>query len=143
MPYRYRGDIATADIAFEAWGETVEQMFGAAADALLNVMVENLEEVAPQESVRIELSHEEIDLLLFSFLNDLVYYKDARQLLLRVSSLTITGGEGGYSLEAVMTGEKIDPPRHHMNVDVKAVTLHMFKVEQTDRGWEAAVILDI
>ena len=30
-----------------------------------------------------------------------------------------------------------------MIVDVKAVTLHMFKVEQTPRGWEALIILDI
>jgi SHS2 domain-containing protein len=28
-------------------------------------------------------------------------------------------------------------------VDVKAVTLHRFRVEQTPSGWEATVILDI
>ena len=33
MPYRYRDDIATADAAFEAWGDTEEEMIIAAADA--------------------------------------------------------------------------------------------------------------
>jgi SHS2 domain-containing protein len=30
-----------------------------------------------------------------------------------------------------------------MRVDVKAVTLHRFSLTQSDRGWEAVVILDI
>jgi len=30
-----------------------------------------------------------------------------------------------------------------MRVDVKAVTLHRFRVEQTEQGWEALVILEI
>ena len=37
----------------------------------------------------------------------------------------------------------IDAGRHELIVDVKAVTLHRFKVEQTPRGWETLVILDI
>jgi SHS2 domain-containing protein len=31
-------------------------------------------------------------------------------------------------------GEKIDPNRHRMRVDVKAVTLHHFSLEETDSG---------
>ena len=31
--YRFRGDVALADAAFEAWGETLEELFVAAADA--------------------------------------------------------------------------------------------------------------
>ncbi|HOV88133.1 MAG TPA: archease, partial [Syntrophobacteraceae bacterium] len=40
MPFRYIEDIATADVAFEAWGETLEDLCVAAADATMNVMVE-------------------------------------------------------------------------------------------------------
>lgn len=39
--------------------------------------------------------------------------------------------------------EKLDPGRHHPRVDVKAVTLHRFRLEKTDYGWETQVILDI
>jgi SHS2 domain-containing protein len=143
MPYAYREEIATADVAFEAWDETVEGMFAMAADALLNVMVEDPAAVQPAESVEIRLEEEDLDLLLFGFLNELVYLKDARQLLLRAREIALTGGEGGWSLAAVMAGEKIDPPRHRMSVDVKAVTLHLFSVGRTERGWEARVVVDI
>ena len=40
-------------------------------------------------------------------------------------------------------GEPIDPQRHRLRVDVKAVTLHRFSIEKTAQGWEATVILDI
>jgi SHS2 domain-containing protein len=46
-------------------------------------------------------------------------------------------------LEAIACGEILDPERHHPRVDVKAVTLHHFRLERTDRGWRASVILDI
>ena len=35
MPYHYLDDVATADIAFEACGQSKEEMFIAAADALI------------------------------------------------------------------------------------------------------------
>jgi len=40
-------------------------------------------------------------------------------------------------------GEKIDPSKHELIVDVKAVTLHRFGVTQIEEGWIASVILDI
>ena len=40
-------------------------------------------------------------------------------------------------------GEAIDPGRHRLRVDVKAVTLHGFSVQSTTDGWEAGVILEI
>lgn len=143
MPYRYLPDIATADIAFEAWGNTREEMFCAAADALTNVMVDDLASVAPVEEVTISLDNEELDLLLFSFLQELIFLKDARCLLLRVPRITITEAEGGLCLEAVARGERIDNERHPMMVDVKAVTLHLFSVWLQENDWWAKVVLDI
>ena len=46
-------------------------------------------------------------------------------------------------MEASAQGEKLDPSRHRLRVDVKAVTLHQFRLEKTDRGWETQVILNI
>ena len=40
-------------------------------------------------------------------------------------------------------GEVIDRERHELLVDVKAVTMHHFKVEETAEGWTATVVLDI
>ena len=143
MPYRYRDDIALADVAFEAWGTSVEEVFIAAADATMNVMVEDLGTIGRSLELTIELEHDQLDLLLFSFLNELIFLKDARQLLLRVKSLSINKEDEKSILKGVVYGEGIDPQKHPLSVDVKAVTLHRFSLRQTDRGWEAFVILDI
>jgi SHS2 domain-containing protein len=143
VPYQYRDDIALADVAFEAWGASVEEVFIAAADATMNVMVEDLGTIGRSLELTIELEHDQLDLLLFSFLNELVFLKDARQLLLRVQSLSIKRVNSKSILKGVVYGEGLDPQKHPLNVDVKAVTLHRFNLRQTDAGWEALVILDI
>jgi SHS2 domain-containing protein len=143
MPYEFVDELTVADIAFRAWGRDVEETFVAAADAVLNAMVEDLETIQPQETRVLNVEHEALDLLLFNFLQELVYYKDAEQLLLRVQQLRIADDGQPYTLQATAAGERIDPERHHMQVDVKAVTLHRFALTQTEAGWEAAVVLDI
>ncbi|HXZ36182.1 MAG TPA: archease [Thermodesulfobacteriota bacterium] len=143
MPYRFLEELATADIAFIAEGNTLAETFIAAADATLNVMVETLDAIFPRETKEFALDNERLDLLLFDFLQELIYYKDAQKLMLRVGRVQIKEKEEKFFLRANAQGEKLDPERHHPRVDVKAVTLHRFRLEKTDRGWEAFVILDI
>jgi SHS2 domain-containing protein len=109
----------------------------------MNVMVDELDAIRPRESRRIDLVTDALDMLLFELLQELIYYKDAEQLLLRVRDLRIEEKDGSYHLFAEAHGETIDTERHPLNVDVKAVTLHRFIVEKTAAGWRAAVILDI
>ena len=143
MPYQYLDDIATADIAFEAWEKTGEAMFIAASDAVMNVMVENLAAIENKEERFISLQEETLETLLFQFLQEFVYYKDSEQLLLRAGEVKIGLGAQPPTLTARLYGERLDPLRHRLNVDVKAVTMHRFAVNQTPRGWEATVVLDI
>ena len=143
MPYTFLDDVAIADLAFEAWGTTLEETFVAAAEAVMNAMVENLESIRPLESRQLQVESEARDLLLFAFLQELVYYKDAEQLLLRVPQVQITTHQGQFRLQAEARGERLDPARHRLRVDVKAITLHRFALEQTPSGWKALVILDV
>jgi SHS2 domain-containing protein len=143
MPYRYIPDIAIADVAFEAWGGTLEELFVAAADATMNVMVADLATVAEPLARTIRAEDTEVDMLLFQLLQELIFLKDAERLLLRVKAIEIRRIDGLYTLEAVARGEELDPARHDLVVDVKAVTLHRYRVNKTPGGWEAAVILDI
>ena len=143
MPYEFLEEMATADIAFRAWGQDLEETFVAAADAVMNVMVEDLDAIQPREERPLTADNDALDLLLFDFLQELVYYKDAEQLMLRVPQVRIEGGDGRYWLEATARGERLDPARHQTRADVKAATLHRFNLQQCERGWEASVILDI
>ena len=141
--YRYLEGIATADVAFEARGATKEETFHAAADATLNVMVEEIASVAPTEHREISVAADSLDLLLFELLQELVYHKDAGRLLLRVRDLRIEESKSGFRLHADAIGETIDPERHSLLADVKAVTLHRLVVEKTADGWRAVVVLDV
>jgi SHS2 domain-containing protein len=143
MRYRFLEDIAIADAAFEAEGQTLEEVFQAAADATLNVMVEDLESVRPRARREVRLEADAVDLLLFELLQEIVYRKDAERLLMRVRDVRI-GTEGGrHTLTADAQGEEIDPGRHTLLADVKAITLHRFSVEQTPSGWKATVVVDV
>jgi len=143
MPYRFLEEIATADVAFEAWGSTIEETFVASADATMNVMVRDLEAIVAREQRVIHVEAEALDMLLFQLLQELIYFKDAEELLLRVSQVRIEPRPGGWILDADSFSERIDRDRHELIVDVKAVTLHRFALEQTPQGWRTSVILDI
>lgn len=143
MPFRYIEDIATADVAFEAWGETLEELCVAAADATMNVMVEVLDTIEPRVTKELCLEADTAEMLLFELLQELIFWKDAEQLLLRVIAARIRQEEGRFFLVARAAGERLDPEKHELVVDVKAVTFHRYRVEPAARGWEATVILDI
>jgi SHS2 domain-containing protein len=143
MPYHYLEEIGTADIAFEATGRDLVELLSDAADATMNVMIDNLDAIESRETRHIELSNDQIDMLLFDFLQELIYFKDAERLLLRVSEALIHEKEGKFFLKAKIAGEPLDAARHHQRADVKAVTLHDFSVEKQNEGWKARVLLDI
>jgi SHS2 domain-containing protein len=143
MPYEYLEDVATADIAFRAWDEVLENLFITAADATMNVMVEQLDSIRPLAERDIALEDSSLEMLLFNFLHELIYYKDAATLLLRVPQVRINEKNNGYTLQAKARGETLEPERHLTRVDVKAITMHRFSLMKRDDLWEAFVILDI
>ncbi len=143
MPYRYLEDIGTADIAFEATGCDLPELFTAAADATMNVMIDNLESIEFRETRQIELASDSVEMLLFDFLQELIYFKDTSRLLLRVRAMQIDRKNEGHFLKATVAGEQVDPTRHQQRADVKAVTLHNFSVEQHGGSWRGKVLLDI
>ena len=82
MPYEYSTDIAISDVAFHAWGDGMDELFVAAADATLNVMVEDLRSIEDRVRYPIELKEPSDEMLLFNFLQELIFLEDAEQLAL-------------------------------------------------------------
>jgi SHS2 domain-containing protein len=143
MPYRFLDEISTADVAFAAWGETLEELFVSGAEALLRTMAASPQQVLRRQQLAIRLAQAELDLMFFSFLQELIFYKDARKLLLHADRVQIAEREGGYTLEAAVSGEQLDAARHRLLVDVKAVTLHRFSLTFREGLWQATVVLDV
>jgi SHS2 domain-containing protein len=143
MPYKYLEEIGTADIAFEATGRDLSELFRDAADATTNVMIDNIEAIQPRETRQMELSNDKLDMLLFDLLQELIFLKDAERLLLRIRQVEIEEKDEKLFLNGIAEGEPLDVDRHHQRADVKAVTLHDFSVERTESDWKAKVLLDI
>jgi SHS2 domain-containing protein len=143
MPFRYLEDVATADVAFEATGETVEEMFLAAAEAAINVMVEHPRDIKGIEEISFRLEELDLEMLLYDFLQEIIYFKDARQLLLLVESVDIDMESSPIHLTVRARCETLDAQRRRLLTDVKAVTLHRFGIHRDERGWTATVVLDV
>ncbi len=141
MPYRYLEDIATGDVAFEAEGRTLEELFREAAIATFEVMVDTKDVVA-KITKEVELKNEAIDDLLFDWLSELVYLKDAEAVVFSKFNVNINKNHA-YELKASASGENINREKHSLRSDVKAVTYHMFEVKKTEEKWIARVVLDI
>ncbi len=105
-------------------------------------MVGDLKSIRLIEERSVVLTAKQADLLLYRFLEEIVYYKDAEQILFgRFDIQKIK--KSPWRLSAILRGERIDPQRHELLVDVKAVTLHRFEVAQTPTGWKATIVFDI
>ncbi|HUI00216.1 MAG TPA: archease [Nitrososphaerales archaeon] len=139
--YRFLPDVALADIAFAARGDSLSALFEAAARALTEVMVDRRTLVGRVER-RVNLGPSPPDILLYDLLTQLIVIKDVDSLLFKTFKVTLGPGKEP-SLTCVMRGEEIDRDRHALRNDVKAVTMHMFGVKKKAGRWQATVVLDI
>jgi SHS2 domain-containing protein len=133
---------ATSDLAFVARGPTLEAAFAAAALALLAATVEDPGSVERRERRSVVLEEPDLELLLLRFLNELVYLRDAEQLLLHPDRISVSR-HSGARLEGELAGERIDPERHALAAEVKAATAHGLRVASTPAGWMATATLDV
>ncbi|MBI4015142.1 MAG: archease [Candidatus Aenigmarchaeota archaeon] len=144
MSYKFLEDIAIADVAFEADGKTIENMFEQAGLALENTMVKELETVKTTDKRKITAEGKDTETLLHNFLEELVYIKDAELLLFsKFSGTKIAEKNGKWFMETTGLGEPLNQKKHELLVDVKAVSWHKFSVSKVRGGFKSTVILDI
>lgn len=139
--HHYLTDVAIADLAFEASGGSPQEMFEAAAFALTEAMVE-IKQVRPQIEKTIQLSNNSMDRLLFDWLAELIYLKDAEILLFSRFQIDLASHHD-WRLTGKVLGETIDPSRHTLHLDIKAVTYHLFQITQRNDLWVARIVLDV
>jgi SHS2 domain-containing protein len=129
----------TADVGLRVRAASLERLFEEAAEAMLSLSVANLDAVAPVQSVTFQLSADSYDDLLRDWLSELNFTLGTRRLVCSRFAVQLDG----TSLRATAWGEPIDPVRHQLALEIKAVTYHGLKVERDADGWLAEVIVDI
>lgn len=129
----------TADVGIIAYGVSTEDLFCNAALALFSLITEP-ETIEQKFHFDLEVGGEDIDSLLIEWLNELIYLFDVKHVLLnRFNIKNLTDNR----LKATCYGENFDAMKHTIKVGVKAATYHMLKLDKSDDGFKAQVILDI
>jgi SHS2 domain-containing protein len=129
----------TADLGLRVRAGNLDTLFAEAAACLFSAIVEDPTAVRPQVEQTIELTGTDREYLLFDWLRELLYRFDADHMVYRDFAVKVRPD----GLAAAVRGEMLDPARHALSREVKAITYHELKVEQTPDGWLAEVIVDI
>ena len=129
----------TADLGLRVRAADLNGLFAEAARGLFAMMVENLVDVRPMQTATFEISGQDHEYLLFDWLNELLFTFDKQKLVL--SEFDVCVNEDG--LTATTRGEPLDPARHQLSHEVKAITYHQLIVEEQSDGWFAELIVDI
>ena len=129
----------TADIGFRATAATLPELFEAAAEALVAIVL-NPSEISPRETIELAAQGESNESLLVNWLSEVLYWLDGERFAVcgfKIYELGRGRIAGGAK------GEPRDAARHQPRLIVKGVTYHQLKIEQTAEGWSSEVYLDV
>ena len=138
MKFKYLEDVAIADIAFEAYGKTLNEVFENSAYAFFD-MACNPKTIKSKIKKIIILQDKDEKKLLYSFLSELVFLKDSKQLIFNKVKIVIKNNK----LKATLYGDKIDYEKQELRNDIKAITFHMFNLEKNKNNYKSRVVVDI
>ena len=128
-----------ADIGVRGHGETKEAAFEQAAYAMTAVMTEP-EKITPLKSVDISCQGPDDALLLYEWLNALVYEMATRNMLFSCYAVDIEDS----TLTGRAWGEPVDIDRHQPAVEIKGATLTELHVGRgSDGQWTAQCVVDV
>jgi len=141
MPYEYLDH--EADIGIRGIGDTLGEAFAQSAQAMFSIMAD-LDTVERRESVDVYCRAPDAETLLVEFLNELLFEREARGLLLsacRVNEIRQEGEE--WHLDAVAWGEPLERGRHEIRTEVKAATYAALKVSRQNGLYVAQCVVDV
>jgi len=131
-----------ADIGLRATGDCWECAFRAGAAGLLELMAEP-SAVRGERGRTINVSGHDIGALFVSWLNELLFLRDAEEMLFSSFDVSIVLGSGGYKLAGVIYGETLSQERHGLKTEVKAATFSGLKYGEEAGGCFVQCLLDL
>jgi SHS2 domain-containing protein len=129
----------TADVGFVVVAADLKQLFARAAWGMFSV-VTDVESVRPEKTRRVMVEATDRHELMVKWLSELNFLHVTQHKVFsrfEISELSDT------RIVAEISGEKTDPARHTIYTEIKAVTFHDLKIEQTDEAWKAQIIFDL
>ncbi|XP_075146867.1 protein archease [Haematobia irritans] len=134
----------TADVQLHAWGESLKEAFEQCGTAMFGYMTE-LEYVTVETCYQIDAKGDDVEGLLFHFLDELLFLFSAEPFLI-CRRLEITKFDlETFEIECRCYGEPFDLEKHPQGTEVKAITYSAMQViqEPEKNNYEVFVIIDI
>lgn len=129
----------TADVGYRLFAPNLAELFAIAGRALFDAITE-LGSIQLRHERNIAVTAGDVEALFVAWLAELNYYCiTAFELYAEFNVEAISP----TVVRATVRGEKIDPTRHVIHTEIKAVTYHELFVRQIENGWEAQVIFDV
>ena len=141
--YQFLDEVALADLAFDATGDSLQELFQGATNAVIETLANPITIGSTWQQV---IDREEADpaVLLFDWLSDLAYWKDAAGVVFSKADVTLLQKQSGlWKLQAKLYGEPVNPSTQELRADVKVVTKHLYGVSEQNGRWIARVVLDV
>jgi SHS2 domain-containing protein len=129
----------TADLGLRVQAADLNTLFTEAAECLFSAVLEDISSVQPQIAITVELTGADLEFLLFDWLRELLMRCDEDHIVFGKFEVQVRSD----GLTGTAWGEPLDPTRHALAHEVKAITYHELKVVKTDEWWLAEVIVDI
>ena len=131
-----------ADKALEVWGETLEELFTAAAEGMFSES-ENLDTIPPASEWGIELQADTREDLLRSWLAELLWLWEREEQVPCAFQIHVVA-EQPWRLSARVQGGPPPADTPHTGAPIKAVTYHDLHVWQDEQSrWWAHVVFDV
>ena len=139
----------TADIGCEIFGKTRKELFANGVTALFDLILDqkrsrgNFLAAALRtkwEEKSITINGNGLEDLLINFLREVLYlFNGKKWVTIDCRPVEITR----QRIVVYLHGEPYNLKRHHVTMEIKAVTYHGLSVKKTAQGWKAKVIFDV
>lgn len=129
----------TADLGLRVTAPDLDALFREAAEGLFAMIVERVPRGDPAERLELRIEGQRLDWLLFDWLNELLFLFESKRVVLSRFEVEVRG----TGLSAVAHAHPFEAASQEGHHEVKAITYHGLRVEQSGGGWLAEVIVDI
>lgn len=122
-------------------GATLAELFTSATEVFSGTITP-LEVVEPRQAEEIDVDAPDLDELLVDYLSELLYRFDARGWITCRADLDLGEKDGGWTLEGMLRGERLDPSRHSLRRQIVGVTYRGLHVHHDGDRWLADIFFD-
>ncbi len=137
MKKHYRYIDHTADLGIEVWARSAEDLFANIGHAIFETQIAG--DVHTDIERHITLQAGSLEDLFVDWCRELLYNFSVEGFIPAIYDVEIDG----FSLDAHLHGERFDPQRHRVKIEIKNPTYHNLMIEGERNGVRAKIIFDV